>query len=223
MAKHYLLYGSVRYALAILRPLQEAIRARGDEAAWFFDGDGASELETGERLLSTVEQVREWNPLAIFTSSNALPHFMPGVKVQTFHGFDAGKPRHLYIRPFFDLYCTTGPNDTAAFQAMARERGYFKVVETGWPKLDPFLRRIAGPLPVEVAPLVEELNALVAHNETQAEEARRHATDRMVQNAQAMGANAVVMMRFDSSEIGQTMSEIVAYGTAVVIEKVGSP
>jgi uncharacterized protein YbjQ (UPF0145 family) len=52
------------------------------------------------------------------------------------------------------------------------------------------------------------------------EEARRHATDRMVENAQAMGANAVVMMRFDSSEIGQTMSEIVAYGTAVVIEKV---
>jgi uncharacterized protein YbjQ (UPF0145 family) len=51
------------------------------------------------------------------------------------------------------------------------------------------------------------------------EEARRHATDRMVQNAQAMGANAVIMMRFDSSEIGQTMSEIVAYGTAVVIEK----
>jgi uncharacterized protein YbjQ (UPF0145 family) len=51
------------------------------------------------------------------------------------------------------------------------------------------------------------------------EEARRHATDRMVQNAQAMGANAIVMMRFDSSEIGQTMSEIVAYGTAVVIEK----
>ena len=52
------------------------------------------------------------------------------------------------------------------------------------------------------------------------EEARRHAIDRMVQNATAMGANAVVMMRFDSSEIGQTMSEIVAYGTAVVIDPV---
>jgi uncharacterized protein YbjQ (UPF0145 family) len=50
------------------------------------------------------------------------------------------------------------------------------------------------------------------------EEARRHAVDRLVQNATAMGANAVVMMRFDSSEIGQTMSEIVAYGTAAVIE-----
>jgi uncharacterized protein YbjQ (UPF0145 family) len=52
------------------------------------------------------------------------------------------------------------------------------------------------------------------------EEARRHAVDRMVQNATAMGANAIVMMRFDSSEIGQTMSEIVAYGTAAVIDPV---
>lgn len=50
------------------------------------------------------------------------------------------------------------------------------------------------------------------------EEARRHAVDRMVKNAHRMGANAVVMMRFDSSEMGQTMSEIVAYGTAVIIE-----
>ena len=51
------------------------------------------------------------------------------------------------------------------------------------------------------------------------EEARRHAVDRMVKNAQVMGANAIVMMRFDSSEMGQAMSEIVAYGTAVVIEQ----
>jgi uncharacterized protein YbjQ (UPF0145 family) len=50
------------------------------------------------------------------------------------------------------------------------------------------------------------------------EEARRHAIDRMVGNATAMSANAIVRMMFDSSEIGQTMSEIVAYGTAVVIE-----
>ena len=53
------------------------------------------------------------------------------------------------------------------------------------------------------------------------EEARRHAIDRMVQNAAIMGANAIVRMQFDSSEIGQTMSEIVAYGTAVVIEPGG--
>ena len=59
------------------------------------------------------------------------------------------------------------------------------------------------------------------HDYTQLlEEARGHAIERMVANATAKGANAVIMMRFDSSEIGQTMSEIVAYGTAVVIEPV---
>jgi uncharacterized protein YbjQ (UPF0145 family) len=49
------------------------------------------------------------------------------------------------------------------------------------------------------------------------EDTRRQALDRMVQNATLMGANAVISFRFDSSEIGQTMSEIVAYGTAVVV------
>lgn len=52
------------------------------------------------------------------------------------------------------------------------------------------------------------------------EEARGHAVNRLIKNATQMGANAIVMMRFDSSEIGQTMSEIVAYGTAVVIEEI---
>ena len=50
------------------------------------------------------------------------------------------------------------------------------------------------------------------------EDARRQAVDRLVENASAMGANAVSMMRFDSTEMGRTMSEIVAYGTAQVVE-----
>lgn len=50
------------------------------------------------------------------------------------------------------------------------------------------------------------------------EDSRRQALDRMVQNAAAMGANAVTMMRFDSSDMGAGMTEIVAYGTARVIE-----
>jgi uncharacterized protein YbjQ (UPF0145 family) len=49
------------------------------------------------------------------------------------------------------------------------------------------------------------------------EDARRQAIDRMVQNATMTGANAVISMRFDSSELAGTMSEIVAYGTAVVV------
>ena len=50
------------------------------------------------------------------------------------------------------------------------------------------------------------------------EDARRQAIDRMVANAASMGANAVTMMRFDSTEMGQSKSEIVAYGTARIIE-----
>ena len=49
------------------------------------------------------------------------------------------------------------------------------------------------------------------------EDTRRQAIDRMVQNATMMGANAVISFRFDSSELANTMSEIVAYGTAVVV------
>ena len=50
------------------------------------------------------------------------------------------------------------------------------------------------------------------------EDTRRHALDRLVKNATLMGANAVISMRFDSTEMASTMTEIVAYGTAVVIE-----
>jgi uncharacterized protein YbjQ (UPF0145 family) len=49
------------------------------------------------------------------------------------------------------------------------------------------------------------------------EDTRRQAIDRLVQNATVLGANAVISMRFDSSELAGTMSEIVAYGTAVVV------
>jgi uncharacterized protein YbjQ (UPF0145 family) len=49
------------------------------------------------------------------------------------------------------------------------------------------------------------------------EDTRRQAIERMVQNATLMGGNAVISMRFDSSEMASTMTEIVAYGTAVVV------
>jgi uncharacterized protein YbjQ (UPF0145 family) len=53
------------------------------------------------------------------------------------------------------------------------------------------------------------------------EDSRRHAIDRMIENARLLGANAIVAMRFDSSEISQQLTEIVAYGTAVVVRPTG--
>jgi uncharacterized protein YbjQ (UPF0145 family) len=49
------------------------------------------------------------------------------------------------------------------------------------------------------------------------EDSRRHALDRMVANARLLGANAIVAVRFDSSEVQQGLTEILAYGTAVVV------
>src|SRR5436305_20380 len=51
------------------------------------------------------------------------------------------------------------------------------------------------------------------------EDSRRHAIDRMVENARLMGADAVIAVRFDSSEIGGQFTEIVAYGTAVTVDR----
>lgn len=53
------------------------------------------------------------------------------------------------------------------------------------------------------------------------EDSRRHAIDRMVENAKLMGADAVIAVRFDSSEIGNQFTEIVAYGTAVKADRAG--
>jgi uncharacterized protein YbjQ (UPF0145 family) len=47
------------------------------------------------------------------------------------------------------------------------------------------------------------------------ERARRDAYDRMVTEAEALGANAIVGMRYDATEIGGGISEVLCYGTAV--------
>ncbi len=49
-------------------------------------------------------------------------------------------------------------------------------------------------------------------------ESREHAIDRMVEDAQSLGANAVVQVRFSTSYVASNMAEILAYGTAVVLE-----
>jgi uncharacterized protein YbjQ (UPF0145 family) len=50
-------------------------------------------------------------------------------------------------------------------------------------------------------------------------EGREHATQRLVEEAEAKGANAVIAFRFDTSELGSTWTEICAYGTAVRAHK----
>jgi len=52
-----------------------------------------------------------------------------------------------------------------------------------------------------------------------AEQARQEAYDALIENAHTLGANAVLAMRYDANEIAAAVTEVLAYGTAVVVEE----
>src|SRR3954467_13528397 len=94
MVSRYLFFVSELYAFAILRPLQQAIRARGDEVAWFLERDSlASFLHEDERHRVSARAVIEWQPRAVFVPGNWVPSFLPGLKVEVFHGFSVSERR----------------------------------------------------------------------------------------------------------------------------------
>ncbi len=51
------------------------------------------------------------------------------------------------------------------------------------------------------------------------EKTRKDAYDLMIQHAQQIGANAVINMRYDANEVMSSITEVLAYGTAVIVEK----
>lgn len=161
--KKYLLYAEQNYAYAMLRPLQQAILARGGQARWFLAGDRIipSYLAEDEIRLQTVAEAVQWNPDAVIAPGNTVPSFFPGLKVDIFHGFNVAKATrtddrgHFNIRGCYDLYCTQGPATTAGFVERAKKHGYFRVIETGWPTLDPlFNEDSAKPYFIDNKPVV---------------------------------------------------------------------
>jgi len=146
MAKRYVLFASLPYAYSILRPLQAEIRARGDDVAWYLESTCENLLDDTEVLLANIDDVKSYDPLAIFACGNFIYHFLPGIKVAVFHGYAVGKrgekgnvlDDHFTIRNWFDLYCTQGPSSTPVFKQLEEKLGFFKCYETGWCKVDPF-------------------------------------------------------------------------------------
>ncbi len=143
--RRYLMYISQNYSYAILRPLQQAILRADGEVCWFLEGKevDANYLQSSEKKLNTIKEVKQYNPHAVFVPGNVVPDFIPGIKVGVFHGFNSGKLNrrgredHFEIRGCFDLYCTQGTQTTTPFEQLAVQHGFFKVAETGWPTLDP--------------------------------------------------------------------------------------
>ena len=135
----YLFYITENYSFEILRPLQQEIKSRGGEVRWLVSGNKVNVLNFAidEILLSSTKEAVDYSPVACFIPGNLIPNFIPGLKVQVFHGLEWKKKGHFQIRGFFDLYCTHGKATTSRFQLLAQQHGYFDVVETGWPKVDP--------------------------------------------------------------------------------------
>lgn len=141
--KHYLFFVSLSYAYSILRPLQNAIWQQGNDVAWFIEEGCENWLQENEKQLRTIQQVMDYNPIAVFVPGNWVYDFFPGVKVAVFHGY-AMKKRiekiddHFTIRGWFDIYCSQGPSSTPYFKQLEEKYGFFKVYETGWCKADSF-------------------------------------------------------------------------------------
>lgn len=143
--KKYLFFVTVSYSYPILRPLQEEIRRRGDETAWFIEPRCPVLLRPDERHLDSIAEVMEYQPIAVFAPGNYIYDFFPGVKVSLFHGYPINKRAdqhddHFAVRGWFDIYCTQGPSSTLPFLEQERRHGFFKVYETGWCKADTFVR-----------------------------------------------------------------------------------
>lgn len=142
MERHFLFFCSQAYAIPILRPLEAEIKRRGDQVAWYLENSCASQaLDGSDRRLATKEEVKEWNPIAVFAPGDYTYDFFPGVKVMVFHGFPINKRSddrdvHFRIRGWYDIYCTQGPSSTPVFRQLEEKHRSFKVYETGWAKTD---------------------------------------------------------------------------------------
>ncbi len=124
-----------------MRPLQSAALKRGHLVRWLLvENASPGLLQAGEQAVPDIASAIAYNPEVVFAPGDQMPGFIPGLKVQVFHGLNEDKRGIDYSeRGLFDLYCTEGPIRSAMLKPFQKGRGYFRVRETGWPKLDAIL------------------------------------------------------------------------------------
>jgi CDP-glycerol glycerophosphotransferase (TagB/SpsB family) len=152
----FLLYLSQNYSFEILRPLCSLMHKEGHDVRWFVEGSevNKSQFQPDDIVLSTISEAISFQPDASFLPGNIVPSFIPGLKVQLFHGFEWKKKGHFRIRGCFDLYCTQGPFFTEKFEALREKHPHFTVKETGWTKLDTLFQRSRASISQSKPPVI---------------------------------------------------------------------
>ena len=128
-----------KYAVDILLPIQEEADKEGNnQVLWYVHKPKFPEfpLKDKVRWSNSMQEIYDFSPEAIFCPGNIVPYYLPGVKVQVFHGYAGEKKGHWVIRHYFDTYFTQGPHFTKGFERLAAKHKNFEVLETGWPRQD---------------------------------------------------------------------------------------
>ena len=140
----FLFYLSKKYSYSIIKPIVEYLeKSTNDEISfyvfhWIINEFPEKWLKY--EIFETIEDVIDYKPDFVIAPGNFVDYRIPGIKAQIFHGLGVEKKSHFVIRPFFDVYLTSGPFVTERFKRLQRKYGFFLVKETGWAKIDHIIK-----------------------------------------------------------------------------------
>ena len=94
------LFCEQKYAINILTPIQEeALKSGGHDILWYVHSRNIPDFPLKDRVKWTdsIQKIYDYSPEAIFVPCNIVPYYLPGVKIQIFHGYAAEKKDHWVI------------------------------------------------------------------------------------------------------------------------------
>ncbi len=132
-----ILFCRSRKSFNILKPLADELIKRKYEYIWYIDPKLFNEFPYKHMMhTNSLEYLSEFKADVIFTPESIVPYWLRGVKAHIFKSLIFDEEKFLKMSSYFDLYLTSGPKFTKFFENLADRNRNFKVIESGWTKLD---------------------------------------------------------------------------------------
>lgn len=135
-----LFYISKSYSYSIIKPIVKYLeKHQKHQIAFYLFYWTVNEFPDewlSYEVFELPEQAIEFKPDFVIAPGNFVDFRIPGLKVQLFHGLGIEKESHFKIRPYFDIYFTSGPYVTQRYKRLQRSHKNFIIRETGWTKID---------------------------------------------------------------------------------------